>query len=546
MASRSLYTTSVLFCVATALAVCLPESLATLGNLGKISINGAEDTLQTTARVFKPAQMQRVVLKKASTERDGIQCPSANIIHEKIGPIPLRGDVFWVPHSLIVQNGVRCGTGKSSEYMLVVNGADIAKEEIASARGLKFVWDELATNKRGMSSFNALNAIDPVYVGIEATAHRQCGGKILYPRGSVFLFISPSLTNINLGFAYFPKFSVGMLSVLNNQNLCAYVNGVPRHTDKKPSPSPVQSVAAAPAKPFALTAPKVSALPTPSVSPVAGAAGAAKTATKPAPAPAKQPTTKKAAPSPSKKAAPKAPAAAPPVPAKPSTSAPAKPSTPPTAAKSPDASPTPKVIAEKSTSNSTQACFPSSATVELISGEYVAMPSLQVGDVVRTGPSSFSDIFMFTHKDESTKTEFVRIEGRSGTFVDASPGHFMSINGELVPARNVVVGDLFELASGETDVVVHLSRKWMQGLHNPQTVDGNIAVNGVICSTFTESIVAPVATAILAPVRALHVLDLWQAALGSIFHESDHGILGYLPAAISEAGRGNKQVEVLP
>lgn len=539
MASSAFYTTSVLLCVASALAVALPDNLATPGNIGNISIGGDADTLLTTARVFRPAQLQRVHLNKASTERDGIQCPSANILHEKIGPVPLRGDVFWVPHSLIVQNGVRCGTGKPTEYMLVVNGADIVKREMAEARGLKFVWDELMTNKRGMSSFNALNAIDPVYVGIEATAHRQCGGKILYPRGSVFLFISPSMTNINLGFAYFPKFSVGMLSVLNNQNLCAYVNGVPRHADKKPTPSPVKTVAPPPLKPFALTAPKVSALPTPSTSPAPGGAKAA-----PKPAPVTKPAPKKPSPSPSSSVSPKAPAKPAAQPAKPSASAKPKPAAP--AATSPAASPTPKKIAEKSAATNSGACFPSVATVELISGETVLMSSLRVGDVVRTGPSSFSDVYMFTHKNDAMRSEFVRIEGRSGAFVDASPGHFLSINGKLAPARNVVIGDRFKLASGETDVVVHMGRSWMDGLYNPQTVDGNIVVNGVVCSTFTEAIVAPVASAILAPVRALHVLDLWQAALGSVFHESDHGILGYLPSAISGAGGESKRVEVLP
>ncbi len=161
--------------------------------------------LRTSVRVFKPVQLKGAVLHKGSKLHDGIQCASATLIHEDIQPIPFRPDVFWVPHSLIIHNGQRCGTGRRSEYMLVVNGRDIAEERIAKERGLEEVFEELKMNRRGIRSFIALNAIDPVHVGIEMNAHRQCGGRVIYPRGSVFLFISPSLTNINLGLRISPN-----------------------------------------------------------------------------------------------------------------------------------------------------------------------------------------------------------------------------------------------------------------------------------------------------------------------------------------------------
>lgn len=237
MASRTLYTTGLLFCVALALGVVLPgdadvEALSAVShfsaeNLARALVPGetSDVSLSTVSRVFVPAQLQGAVLKHSGADTMGVQCPAGNVKHEYITPIPLRGDVFWVPHSNILHDGERCGTGNPSEYMLIVNGKDIINEETAADNGLHYVWAELRKNNLGFIAFEALQSIDPVHIGLEINMDRKCGGKTIYPSGSVFVFTSPSKTHIDLSFAFFPQFSVGMLSVLNNQRLCGFSNG---------------------------------------------------------------------------------------------------------------------------------------------------------------------------------------------------------------------------------------------------------------------------------------------------------------------------------
>lgn len=48
-------------------------------------------------------------------------------------------------------------------------------------------------------------------------------------------------------------------------------------------------------------------------------------------------------------------------------------------------------------------CFPGDAQVELEGGKKVSMSALKVGDHVRVGPSEFSEVYMFTHKDAEVK-----------------------------------------------------------------------------------------------------------------------------------------------
>ena len=48
-------------------------------------------------------------------------------------------------------------------------------------------------------------------------------------------------------------------------------------------------------------------------------------------------------------------------------------------------------------------CFPADGQVELQGGKKVPMSALKVGDHVRVGPSEFSEVYMFTHKDAEVK-----------------------------------------------------------------------------------------------------------------------------------------------
>lgn len=147
------------------------------------------------------------------------------------------------------------------------------------------------------------------------------------------------------------------------------------------------------------------------------------------------------------------------------------------------------------------ACFPGDATVELESGAMVRMDELAVGDVVKVGAGEFSRVFMFTHKSAGERREFVVLDTAAGKIVVLTTGHYIYVNGELVPAGDVRVGGVLVLADGGQSRVTKVSTVRGRGLYNPQTLQGDLAVNGVVASTYTTAVDPDWAHAALAPLR---------------------------------------------
>jgi hypothetical protein len=148
-------------------------------------------------------------------------------------------------------------------------------------------------------------------------------------------------------------------------------------------------------------------------------------------------------------------------------------------------------------------CFPSSATVELEDGAIVTMSKLSIGDMVKVGPNAFSKVFMFTHKMESGDNEFVKITTSSGASIALTSGHYIPVDGALVAASEVSIGSVLQLGNGASDKVVSIATVAGTGLYNPQTVQGDIVVDGVVASTYTTAVEPEFAHAILAPFRSL-------------------------------------------
>lgn len=156
-------------------------------------------------------------------------------------------------------------------------------------------------------------------------------------------------------------------------------------------------------------------------------------------------------------------------------------------------------------------CFPGDATTELADGRVVVMADLKVGDVVRVAagdsPAAFSAVFLFTHKIPTSPRTFVRLTTASGARLDASAGHYVYANGRLVAASAVAVGDTLQVATptGWADSTVKATRRvTASGLYNPQTLHGDIVVGGVRVSTYTTAVQPTVASALLAPLRAVY------------------------------------------
>jgi desert hedgehog len=149
-------------------------------------------------------------------------------------------------------------------------------------------------------------------------------------------------------------------------------------------------------------------------------------------------------------------------------------------------------------------CFGASAHVELESGILKRMDELAVGDRIKVGNNLYSDIFMFTHKSPAVRNNFLVIGTVSGQAITLTPGHFIYLNNALVDSATAKVGDTIYLGSGAVSVVSSVSQTVEAGLYNPQTVHGDIVVNGIIASTYTTALPPGTAHALLLPLRALY------------------------------------------
>jgi hypothetical protein len=157
-------------------------------------------------------------------------------------------------------------------------------------------------------------------------------------------------------------------------------------------------------------------------------------------------------------------------------------------------------------------CFPASATVLLDTGATVPMSSLKLGDSVHVGAGAFSPVFMFTHKLVNHMSPFVTLTTASGTSLSASPGHFIYANDALVAASRIIVGDLLKTGAGIDDAVISIARADNVGLYNPQTLHGDIVVNGIRASTYTTAVAPTVAHSVLSPFRALYEIAGWSTS----------------------------------
>ncbi|PXF43277.1 Desert hedgehog protein B [Gracilariopsis chorda] len=200
-----------------------------------------------------------------------------------------------------------------------------------------------------------------------------------------------------------------------------------------------------------------------------------------------------------------------------------------------------------STKNSESACFPSTAWVKLSNGSFAMMSEVQEGDMVLDGDGTYSKVLMFTHADSEVESEFVLLKTSIGSIV-TSPLHYVYVNSELKSARYVKVGDMLSQVKGENtesisvEQVIEKKTLYLPGLYNPQTVSGNIVVfwdgDGVMASTYTESIPPVLAHILLAPLRwAERNFGTTFPALTRVFAKGDRRFsAAVVRALVAEAG----------
>jgi len=170
-----------------------------------------------------------------------------------------------------------------------------------------------------------------------------------------------------------------------------------------------------------------------------------------------------------------------------------------------------------SISDSTTSCFPAGALVSMADGTQRKMSEVRSGDVVMVANGRATEIFGFTHRLETTVSEFVRIEAEDFA-IELSKGHYLPVAGKLTAAKNVQAGDEILLANGSAAVVSSTGIVRRIGLYNPQTLEGHIVVNGVVASTYTEAVPPRVAHFLLAIPRLLYTTNISREPLGKFFY----------------------------
>lgn len=175
--------------------------------------------------------------------------------------------------------------------------------------------------------------------------------------------------------------------------------------------------------------------------------------------------------------------------------------------------------------NQAAVCFAADASVSLESGAAVRMDELEHSHSVAIGGGDHSDVVFFGHRDPDAVAEFVRIEKKTASgaamkplFI--SPSHYLYVNGRLAVARSVVPGDVLRGVDGEDVTVLSVAREFKQGVFAPTTMHGDIAVDGVVASSYTDALHPETAHKLLTPVRALHDSPLRPlvARLTSVMH----------------------------
>jgi hypothetical protein len=167
--------------------------------------------------------------------------------------------------------------------------------------------------------------------------------------------------------------------------------------------------------------------------------------------------------------------------------------------------------------NNGAVCFPAAATVRLEDGRVKRMEHLKIGDTVHCGDGIFSDVYAFTHQERHQMERFLAITvspspapalEESLTTLTLSPSHYVRVRGDgastksysypMKAARDVVVGDTLLVADGTkaggrlVPAIVRATQAvTAQGLYAPMTEHGDIVVNNVLASSFTEAVCTP-------------------------------------------------------
>ena len=127
------------------------------------------------------------------------------------------------------------------------------------------------------------------------------------------------------------------------------------------------------------------------------------------------------------------------------------------------------------------------------------MKDLKVGEKVLTASANgifFSDVYFFGHRDSTQILEYVNIITKT-TKIQMSGEHYLEVYRDtnvIVRASRVKIGDEITVFTDRLhrEPVIEIYTSKESGMYNPYTLDGNIIVDNVLASCYSESDAVPV------------------------------------------------------
>ncbi|GAB0490594.1 hypothetical protein MMPV_001831 [Pyropia vietnamensis] len=416
-------------------------------------------------------------------------CSASSVTSVAHLEVPNRPGVFFIPHSLVRMDGVVCAATRAplppysealakellaSPGTLVTRRSNVATEAAAIAAGVEDLWAPLSLMKNAMVIINYFTFVD-LWVGVERDHPRVCRGPRM-AKGSAFFWFrmlpDESLSIPSIGLELEPNATAVFGVNAEGQRICVWSRTDADTYD--PTPPPVQTPAEEPNRGF-------------------------------------------------------------------------------------------------------RSCFPAAATVTRADGSSAVMADVSVGDSLRVstsatvgdgggdGGATFSRVYMFAHRLAGGTYDFLELTTSDAArpTLTLSPGHLLYLaDGRRVAAARVVPGDRLQPAeplltipatlvggvalraapgtaaavaaahegmvnqtagggacalwpptAKQGVVVTRVTRVRRVGLYNPMTLHGDLIVDGYRVSTFTTDVHPLLATALLAPARALYYTTGWSTGV---------------------------------
>eukprot|EP00177_Eucheuma_denticulatum_P000732 GFKZ01001314.1.p1 GENE.GFKZ01001314.1~~GFKZ01001314.1.p1 ORF type:complete len:591 (-),score=66.26 GFKZ01001314.1:234-2006(-) len=151
-------------------------------------------------------------------------------------------------------------------------------------------------------------------------------------------------------------------------------------------------------------------------------------------------------------------------------------------------------------------CFPADATVSRHDGLIVRMEDLALAEKIAVGGGEHSDVFFFGHRNSEELSDYVSIKHTgSDTRLRISPGHYLYVDGKLRTARSVRAGNRLRDVDGkDTLFVTEVAGERLRGAYAPTSMHGDLVVDGVVVSSYTDVMHPGLAHKLLHPLRLLY------------------------------------------